>query len=112
MAKVFKVIEFNDRKITICVKTHPLKDIVGGEIVTVGYAVCIPEDEFDYPLSKKISEGRADTIKTNLLNQLDSPISLDSRLVERDVLFGVANLVERKLRKGELTIVGIRNLEK
>ena len=112
MAKVFKVIELNDRKITLCVKTHLLKDIIGGEIVTVGYSVCIPEDEFDYPLSKKIAEGRADTVKSNLLNQLPHPIFLDIQLLERDVLFGVATLVERKLRKGELNIVGIRPIKK
>ena len=60
---------------------------------------------------KEMEPGRV-LVKTNLLNQLDAPMFLDERLVERDVLFGISNLVERKLRKGELSIVGIRDLKK
>lgn len=109
MKKIFKTFEFKGRKITLCVKTQDKNPLNGLYITSVGYAVCNPKDEYNEELAKKISEGRANSMKTNLTNQLTERIHVGDFLNHKVILYSIAKLVEAKLRKGELKIKGIPN---
>lgn len=94
--------DFEGRVITLCVLTS-----VGiTNTIWTGYSVKLPQDTHNRELSKKISKGRAQ-MKTSLTANYEYTMS--NRLaVNKTALKAVAEDVERRIRKGELKIKGIR----
>jgi hypothetical protein len=109
--------EFEDRDVTLCllVEEQPqsFMDRIGGRgataTVKVGYSVCVPTDDFDQDLAKRISSGRAESDKARI-----KEFGMDGNaefLFDLGILNATARILERKVKRGEVVIKGIRPLK-
>lgn len=95
---IYKTKEILNRTVTVCVK------VASNMVVTAGYSVTHPDDDFDKEIAKKISLGRASKDKTNVLE----PMFLGEGMEKKYILFAIADAVFRDIENKKITIKGIR----
>lgn len=95
---IYKTKEILNRTVTVCVK------VASNIVVTAGYSVTHPDDDFDKEIAKKISLGRASKDKTNVLE----PMFLGEGMEKKYILFAIADAVFRDIENKKITIKGIR----
>ena len=101
LKKFYHNFKHNDREITLCLLVVKK---VGVILIKVGYSICVPEDKYDRELGKKIALGRARKDKF-----LGVEILLEEHLaLDNGVLKAIAWNYEKRVKKGEIEIKGIR----
>lgn len=101
----FPLGEFDERVITLCLLvTSGLHDEELSHI-RVGYSVAHPNDDYNETLGKKIALGRAEKAFLDV-KSLPTDFAFNN-----GVLKAWAWVYERKIKDGELTIKGIRDVE-
>ena len=110
----YHTFEFEGRQVTLCLAVREdeprfsqrLGYAPSTSTMHVGYAVCVPEDTFNEELAKRISLGRAESEKANL-RQLASQATTEFAF-DLGILNATAKIFERKIKRGEVVIKGIR----
>lgn len=96
--KVFKTKSVLNRVVTVCV------NVSDNRVITAGYSVAHPDDDFNDDIAKKISLGRADKDKTNILD----PMFLGEGMEQKYILYAIADRVFRDIENGKIQIKGIK----
>lgn len=100
--KYYHTFKFENRTINICLL---VEDYMWSTAkLKVGYSVCLPEDDYNEEIAKRISLGRASKKKA----RLDAQSMPNELAFSLKVLKGIAEHYERQIKKGKLVIKGIR----
>ena len=96
--QIFKTKEILNRKVTVCV------NVSDNKLITAGYSVTHPDDEFNNEISKKISIGRALKDKSNILE----PMFLGEGMDKKYILYAIADKLLKDIEFRNIQIKGIK----
>ena len=102
--KYYHTFNYEGRTINLCLYVEA-KEYSNDAGIHVGYAVCLPEDEYNEEIAKRISSGRAQK-DSSMLKYYSMQTELAFSL---KVLKGIAEHLERRIKKGKIEIKGIRD---
>lgn len=108
--KFYHTFPFKGRGVTICLLVKEQGGFASGSaLLSVGYSVSHPDDEFNEELGKKIALGRAEKPSANIEEfgyGLPSDLAFDLAILQ-----GFSFRFERLIKNGEVTIKGIKDVE-
>lgn len=101
--KYYHTFKYEGRTINLCLYVQGTNTSNKG-MIYAGYAVCMPEDEYNEEIAKRISSGRAQKSKSAFkYYEMTQELAFSLK-----VLKGIAEHLERRIKKGKIEIKGIR----